>query len=475
MKPRVRIAPSPTGFLHVGTARAALYNWLFAKNQGGSFILRIEDTDLKRSSMEMSESIIESLKWLGLNWDEGPFFQSQRTSLYKKYALLSHKKGLSYSCWCSPEEIETRKNIVIAQKKAWKYDRQCLNLPLTKKQELSTQPYALRFFIPEGKVTFVDLLHNTLERDSSDIEDFVIWKTDGTPSYNFTCVIDDHEMGITHIIRGEDHISNTFKQILLYKAFHWEPPVFIHLPMILGPDRSKLSKRHGAVSVLEYQKQGVLPSALMNYLALLGWSPGGDKEVMSEQELIDLFSLDKLGKTPSIFDFAKLAWLNGEHINRLSDAELLNEVLHFAVEADSIRDAVSLQNENKEYLLKIVNLLKPRMRLLSDFVTQGVFFFKDPEEYDKKGVEKYFKTGLQYIPALLTKLVAIDSFDLQGIENVIRITAEELGIKAALLIHTLRLSLTGQTVGPSLFHIMEVLGKTRVIRRLEKVLSRDWD
>lgn len=507
MIPRVRIAPSPTGYLHVGTARAALYNWLFARNTGGQFILRIEDTDVNRSSSEMSEAIIESLKWLGLTWDEGPIFQSRRTELYKKYVDVAREKGVCYQCWCTSEEIEARKAEVMAQKKAWKYDRHCLNLAQARLPQSAAErakhlwypeknggypdlsgqsvneisipekPCAFRFLIPDGKVSFYDRLHGQLERDSVDIEDFVMWKSDGTPSYNFACVIDDHEMGITHVIRGEDHISNTFKQVLIYKALGWKPPEFVHLPMILGPDRSKLSKRHGAVSVLEYQKHGILPSALVNYLALLGWSPGGDREVMSVQEIIKLFSLEKLGVTASIFDKTKLEWVNGEHMNKLSDDKLLDEILHFvgtqrAVSSPDVGQGLkSLAQEDRPYLLKIINLLKPRMRLLSEFVPQADFFFKDPVEYDPAGVEKYFKTGLHYIPLLIDKFSALPALDLQNVENAIRILAEEQAIKPALLIHTLRLALTGKTVGPSLFHLMEVLGKERVIRRLEKIRS----
>ncbi|MCK4307364.1 glutamate--tRNA ligase [candidate division WOR-3 bacterium] len=465
MKPVTRIAPSPTGFLHVGTAHTALYNWLFARKHGGKFILRIEDTDIKRSDSAMSDVIIESLKWLGLEWDEGPYFQSDKFPVYKKYAkeLLQNKSA--YYCYCTPKELEERKKEAISQKKTRKYDRKCFNLSDAEKKRFENRPKAIRFFIPDGKVSFEDGLHNKVERDSQDIEDFVILKSDGTPSYNLACVVDDHELGITNVIRGEDHLVNTFKQILLYKAFGWKPPEFVHHPMILGTDRSKLSKRHGAVSVLDYKKQGILPEALVNFLALLGWSPGDDREIMSREELIDLFSLDRLSLTASVFDIKKLEWMNGEYIKKLSDEELLDRILALTVNCQ-------LLTVNKEYMLKIVNILKPRMQRLTDFGKFSGYFFEDPTQYESEGVDKYFK--LPEVQRRLTlvkdRFSELKEFNVEAIESAIRELASELGIKAALLIHPIRLALTGKTGGPSLFHIVEILGKEAVIRRLKKAL-----
>ncbi|MCK4353524.1 glutamate--tRNA ligase [candidate division WOR-3 bacterium] len=466
MKPIVRIAPSPTGFLHVGTARVALYNWLFAKKEGGKFILRIEDTDIKRSTAEMTDLIIESLKWLGLEWDEELYFQSKRFHIYKKYAEELLRDGICYPCYCTHNELESRKGIAIAQKKAWKYDRKCLNLSDEDKKGLARMPRALRFFVPEGKIEFDDKLHGKLEKDCSDIEDFVILKSDGTPTYNFACVIDDHEFKITHIIRGEDHISNTFKQILLYQKFGWEPPIFTHLPLILGSDRSKLSKRHGAISVLDYREQGILPEALINFLALLGWSAGEDREILSKDELIDSFSLERLSKTPAVFDYQKLEWMNGEYINKLSDEELLKRISKIGFGSREL-------NFDREYILKVVAILKERMRKLTDFWELGAYFFKEPKEYDKEGIEKHFKYPETQKRLLLleTRFSGLKDFNLETIEKAIRTTAEEFGIKAALIIHPMRLALTGRTVGPSLFHIVEILGKERVVKRLNKAIK----
>ncbi len=465
MKPVTRIAPSPTGFLHVGTAHTALYNWLFTRKHGGKFILRIEDTDIKRSDSAMSDVIIESLKWLGLKWDDGPYFQSDKFPIYKKYADLLLEKGKGYFCYCTPEELEERKKEAISQKKTRKYDRKCLDLSDFEKEKLKDRPKAIRFFIPDGKVSFEDGLHNKVERDSQDIEDFVILKSDGTPSYNLACVVDDYELGITNVIRGEDHLVNTFKQILLYKAFGWKPPEFVHHPMILGTDRSKLSKRHGAVSVLDYKKQGILSEALVNFLALLGWSPGNDREIMLRDELIELFSLDRLSLTASVFDIKKLEWMNGEYIKKLGDEELLDRVLN-------LPEPRTPNPEPREYMLKIVNILKPRMQKLTDFVKFSDYFFEDPTQYESEGVDKYFKIPevSQRLSLVKDRFSELKEFNVEAIESAVRKLASELGIKAALLIHPIRLALTGKTGGPSLFHIVEILGKEAVIRRLKKAL-----
>ncbi|MFA5031783.1 MAG: glutamate--tRNA ligase [bacterium] len=460
---KVRIAPSPTGYLHVGTARTAIFNWLLARNQKGKFVLRIEDTDIKRSSQEMTQSIIDSLKWMGLNWDEGPILQCDRLENYKKNAEELIKTKLCDFCYCTEEDLKPRKQNALAEKKSWKCNRPCLSLPADERQKWIMRPSAVRFFTEsDGKVSFMDKLHGELTKDLHDIEDFILMKSDGTPSYNFACVVDDHEMGITHILRGEDHISNTFKQIIIYKAFGWKPPVFIHVPMILGADRSKLSKRHGAVSVLEYRDKGILPETLVNFLALLGWSPGGDREVLSMEELISEFSLDKLGVTGSIFDYQKLEWMNGEHINRLSDDELLERIKNF-------EPSNKLLMGNDEYIKKVIALLKPRMKTLLDMES---YFFIEPTEYDEKGAGKYLtQEGKQRLELLKTRLSELTEFSVENIEAVIRKIAEELGIGAGLLIHPLRLALTGKTVGPSLFHLVEVLGKERVMQRIEKTMK----
>ncbi|HID93514.1 MAG TPA: glutamate--tRNA ligase [bacterium (Candidatus Stahlbacteria)] len=458
-QPRLRIAPSPTGFLHVGTARTALYNWLFARGRGGKFLLRVEDTDVQRSDEKMTAIIMESLKWLGLTWDEEPVFQSKRLHLYRKYAEQLVKKRACYYCYCTKEELERRRKLTIKEGKAWKYDRKCLNAPERK------QPRVIRFFIPEGEVSFYDEIHGLLKRDAKDIDDFIIMRADGIPTYNFACCIDDHHMGITHVIRGEDHISNTHKQILIYKALGWEPPKFAHLPLILGPDKSRLSKRHGAVPVLDYRDKGILPDALVNFIALLGWSPGRDREILNRDELIKLFSLDRISKSGAVFDMNKLEWMNGEYIRRMDDEQLYHEILPFIKKKTTYIE--------KSYLLRVIPLLKDRMRLLTDFWDLGYYFFEQPKDYDRVGIEKYFSDpeASKRLSLLKERFSQLTKFDLENIELSVRSLAKELNIKAGKLIHTTRLALTGKTVGPSLFHIVEVLGKEEVISRLNKAIE----
>lgn len=458
---RVRFAPSPTGFLHVGTAKIALYNFLLARKEKGKFILRIEDTDIERSSSQLADVIIESLEWLGLNWDEGPYFQSERKSIYKKYADELLKKKFVYPCYCTKEEIEERKKIIMKNGKSWKYDRRRPNLFPAEQKKLENRPYALRFFVNQS-ASFIDMIHGELKRDRNDISDFVIMKSDGMPTYNFACVIDDHLMEINCVIRGEDHISNTHKQLLLYNAFGWKPPKFAHLPLILGPDKSKLSKRHGALSVLEYRNMGFLPEALVNFLALLGWSPGDNREILSMDELVHLFSIDRIGKTGAVFDIRKLEWMNGEYIKNMSDEELLKRVIPF------IRVKVE-----KEYLLKVIEIMKERVKRLTDFWDFGSYFFIEPKEYEEKGVKKHFNNPyvIERLQLLRDKLNTVESFDVGEIENTIRTLARELNIGVGKLIHPMRLAITGTTVGPSLFHLTAILGKNKVIDRLDKAIE----
>ncbi|PIP13277.1 MAG: glutamate--tRNA ligase [bacterium (Candidatus Stahlbacteria) CG23_combo_of_CG06-09_8_20_14_all_40_9] len=463
---RVRIAPSPTGFLHVGTARTALYNFLFARNKKGKFILRIEDTDIERSSDEMVNVIIESLKWMGLHWNEGPYFQSERRDIYRKYADKLLQVGLVYPCYCTKEEIEERRERVIEKKKAWKYDRRCLYLTQKEKEQFeSKKAKALRFKV-EKSSSFEDLLHGKIERSKDNIEDFVIVKSDGMATYNFACVIDDHLMEITHVIRGEDHISNTHKQTLLYEAFGWAPPEFVHLPLILGPDRAKLSKRHGAISVLEYRDKGFLPEAFVNFLALLGWSPGNDREIISFDEMIELFSLERVGKRGAVFDIKKLEWMNGEYIKAMNNSELLHRLLPF------IEDKPGIEEKEEEYILHVIGLLKERLFLLSQFWELGSYFFIPPEQYDIESFTKYVKKGRaetkkEKIEEVIKTFKELKKFDREAVEYCVRGVAEGMGIKAGLIIHPIRFALTGKTFGPGLFELMEILGREKCIKRLE--------
>ena len=468
---RVRIAPSPTGYLHVGTAHTALFNWLFARHNKGTFILRIEDTDLARSTKEYEENIIEGLKWLGLYWDEGPYYQTQRLDLYLKYADELLKKGLAYYCYCTPEELEERRKEALAQKKPPRYDRKCLYLSDEERAryEREGRKPAIRLLVPEGKTVFNDIIRGEIEFNNEDIGDFVIMKSDGIPTYNFAVVIDDYTMGITHVIRGEDHISNTPKQLFIYNAFGWTPPEFAHLPLLLGPDRSKLSKRHGVTSVTEYKKMGYLPQALVNYLALLGWTPEENREIYTVEELIELFDLRRVTKNPGIFDITKLEWINTQHIRRLSLEELADLTYPFLKEAEWFEE----ENFNQEYYLKVLSLLQERLKTLAQIKEYADYFFVDDLDYDLETVKKVCKhpdTPL-YLEKIKDVWSQLSEFTAENLEVSLKKLAEENQIPTKNLVHPIRVALTNKTVGPGLYEIAEVLGKEKTLKRLEKFIQ----
>jgi len=464
---RVRIAPSPTGYLHVGTARTALFNYLFAKSKKGAFLLRIEDTDLKRSREEMVSLIIDGLKWMKLYWDEEIVYQSDYFDDYRERAIELLKGGLAYWCYCTPEELEERRSKAINKEGGWIYDRRCYNISEEQKQEFEKngRKKALRFLVPQGTTTFTDFIHGEIKRDNSEIEDFVILKSDGTPTYNFAVVLDDYRMGITHILRGDDHITNTPKQILLYKAFGFEIPEFGHVPLILGKDHSKLSKRHGAVSISYYKDEGFLHEAFVNYLSFLGWSPKTDKEIFSLDELIEAFSLENIHKTPAIFDLERLEWLNREWMNQIGVKDLA-----FRLKKYLKNNGINI--DDIKYLEKIVTVMGKRPRKLKHFIEYGDYFFSDDFKYDEEGIKKYFYPPLQNrLKILLEKLNELKSFSEQEIENIFREVSKELDCKAAELIHPVRIGVSGSTVGPGLFKLLEILGKERVIKRLQKLVK----
>jgi len=470
---RVRIAPSPSGFLHVGTARTAVYNFLFARHQGGKFILRIEDTDTARSSEEMVEVILDGLKWLGTDWDEGPIFQSRRFDLYREWGKKLAESGHSYWCFCTPEELEERRLAAISQKIAWKYDRKCLKLPPeeVESRKKAGQPAALRLKVPKGKTSFKDLVGGELERENADIEDMVSLRSDGRPTYNFAAVVDDYDMKISHVIRGNDHISNTFKQILLYRALGLPTPQFAHLPLILGADKKKVSKRQGAVAVTDYRDTGFLPETMLNFLALLGWSPGDGREIMSREELIRAFSLERVGAANPVFDLQKLEWMNGEYIRRLPDEELLARAFPFLEKASLAKPEE--KTSKRDYFLRVLPLLKERCRLLSDFAEMGNYFFKEEFDYDPKGAEKQFadhQTALR-LEKVAAAWKAVEPFSKALTEEALRLLAEKEGEKAAAFIHPIRLAITGKTMGPALFDLVEVLGRKRVLARLSRAVE----
>jgi glutamyl-tRNA synthetase len=464
--PRVRFAPSPTGFLHVGGARTALFNWLFARQAGGVFILRIEDTDFERSSQDMVQGILDGMRWLGLEWDEGPFFQSQRLPLYRSTAEKLRQSGHAYYCFCSKEELEQRRVAAVTAGRPPMYDRRCRAIdPSAAYARLQNgEPGALRFAVPVGGVTgFDDAVFGRVEFANAELEDFVLLRSDGVPTYHLSVVSDDLDMKLTHVIRGADHISNTPKQVLQYQALGEPLPVFAHLPLILGPDKSRLSKRHGATSVLAYREMGIVPEAFRNFLALLGWTPGSaGKEVFASSELIELFSLSGIARSNAVFDNDKLAWFNTEWIRRYSPQELLP-----LIEEEWARAGFHPGRSQQEILAAIA-LLQPRARSLKDFAGAFRGYFSDVYEYDTAAVAKFL--GDEKIRGMLVELGdgydRLDDFTEETAEQLLRAFAEETGVKAGALINGSRVALTGQGVAPSLFAVMASLGKERVVKRL---------
>ncbi len=469
---RVRMAPSPTGFLHVGSAHTALYNWLFARHNKGKFILRVEDTDTERSSEAMVQVILDGLKWLGIDWDEGPYYQSKRFHIYRKYVQQLLDKGKAYYCYCDPSDLEREKKAAYKRKEDWKYDRRCLHLSEKERgeKEASGLPKVVRFLVPDAAVTYNDLIHKQITREAKDIDDLVIMRSNGVPTYNLACVVDDHEMGITHVIRAVDHITNTPKQILIFRALGFSVPEFAHLPLILGKDKSKLSKRHGAVSVMEYEKQGYLPEAMFNYLALLGWSTGDDREIMNRKEIIESFNVERINPSNVVFDEQKLEWMNGQYIYNMEDEVLLERLRPSLIEFNLLAEKDI--DENKSWLLEICRLVKLRLKILSDINDVGRYFFVEDFEYEEEGWKKNLNSEtVGMIDAFMRKLEMIDDYNANSIEACVRTYAETHQLKARQIIHPLRFFVTGKQGGPGLFETMELIGKKRCINRLRRSIN----
>ncbi len=459
MKVRTRFAPSPTGYLHIGGARTALFNWLFAKHHKGAFVLRIEDTDVARSTTESIQAILDGMEWLGLNWDEGPIFQSQRFDLYRKYAYELLEKGLIYRCYCTPAELEARREAALKEGRPPKYDGRCAGIkaPLDK-------PFALRFMVLPGTTSFNDVIKGPISFDNASIEDLIILRSDGTPTYNFCVVVDDATMDITHVIRGDDHINNTPKQILLYKALGHELPVFAHLPMILGSDKTRLSKRHGATSVMAYKEMGYLPHALVNYLARLGWS-SGDQEIFSIEELIEKFSLENVGKSSGVFNPEKLLWLNQHYIKETPPEELGRLVLPFFKE-------LGLDAGGGERLQKIIATLRERAKTLKELAEGAAFYFKEKAEYDPKAAQKFLTPdNIELFNTLLERLGGLTEFTDKSVEVAFNSILDEKGLKLGKLAQPVRVALTGGTVSPGIFEMIDAMGKDMTVRRLRDAVA----
>jgi glutamyl-tRNA synthetase len=471
---RVRFAPSPTGYLHVGGARTALFNWLFARGRGGAFVLRIEDTDAEKSSAEMVDAITDGLRWLGLDWDEGPIFQSERRARHREAAESLVSSGRAYRCFCPKERIEADRQAARSRGETYLYPGTCRDLPAdeAERRAAAGEPHVIRFRVESGETTFTDRVYGAVTVDNATIGDFVLARSDGGPTYHLAVVIDDADMGITHVIRGEDHLSNTPKQVRIYEAIGRTPPVFVHLPVILGPDRRKLSKRHGAASIGAYRDEGILPEALFNFLALLGWSTGDDTELMSREELIAAFSLDRVIRKSAIFDRAKLEWMNGQYFSRC-DEDRLVELVTPVLEKAGLFDPRYLAEEAAWYR-GVLRLLRDRAHRLDDFVRHGEPFFRDDFEYEPEAVAKRWKSErtVEFLGRARDRYAALEVFDAERIEAATRELAGELEVSAAKLIHPVRVAVTGRAVGPGLFELLALVGREETVRRIDRAI--DW-
>ncbi|MCX7013638.1 MAG: glutamate--tRNA ligase [Candidatus Sumerlaeota bacterium] len=463
---RVRFAPSPTGYLHVGGARTALFNWLFARRQGGRFVLRIEDTDEARSTDEAINQIIEGLRWLGLDWDEGPHFQSKRLDLYRAAADQILESGHAYRCFCTNERLETLREEAKAAKKLFVYDRKCASLDPAEsgRRAAAGEPHVLRLRVPdEGVAAVEDLIRGTVKVDRSQLGDFVLTRTDGMPTFNFANVIDDHDMGITHVIRGEDHLPNTPRHLLLYRAFGYEPPRFAHVPMILGPDRAKLSKRHGAVSVLAYRDEGYLPEAMVNFLALLGWSLDDKTDFLTREQLIENFSIERINKAGAIFNLEKLQWLNGVHFRALGEAESTRRAREFMA-----AHGVNVEAYDHGWLDKIIALQIERSRNLAQLQQNLRYFLSDEFQHDEKAVAKHLRKegAAPLLNEWIQLLSAAPALDHETLEPQLRALSERLQVSFSKLMQPCRVALTGVDASPGLFDVLDALGKERALKRL---------
>ena len=458
---RVRFAPSPTGALHIGGVRTALFNWLFARRHGGKFILRIEDTDQTRSTDESIQIILDGMKWLGLDWDEGPFRQTERMAVYREHVERLLKTGKAYYCYCTPEELEARRKEALAAGRPPKYDRKCRSLSAP----IAGRTPAVRFLSSdEGQTVVHDLIRGAVTFENQQLDDLIIQRSDGFPTYNFAVVVDDVTMSISHVIRGDDHLNNTPRQIQLYRALGYEPPEFAHLPMILGSDKTKLSKRHGATAVTEYIALGYLPEALVNYLARLGWSHG-DQEIFSNQELTEKFSLESVGKAPSIFNAEKLLWLNHHYIQQADPGRLAELVLDLLKKDGTITAG---KEPDLEWFKKLVKILTERSHTLAEMKNAALPFIVDDITMDEKAKAKHLTPDVASLLSQLSeRLKAAEPFTHEEVEKVFNAIVVEKGLKLGKLAQPVRVALTGGTVSPGIFEVIEIMGKEKTIKRID--------
>ena len=472
---RVRYAPSPTGYPHVGNIRTALFNWLFARHEGGKFIVRVEDTDVARRVEGAEETILDSLRWLGMDWDEGPYYQSKRLRLYHEAAERLVAQGDAYYCYCPSERLKEMRAEQARRKQPPGYDRRCRHLTDEERAEREAEgaPPVVRFKTPtEGQTTFNDLIWGEVAFKHSTIDDFVLLKSDGYPTYHLANVVDDHLMEITHVLRAEEWLSSTPRHLLLYQALGFEPPQFAHLPMILGSDRAKLSKRHGAVSITEYREQGYLPETMVNFLALLGWSLDDKTELLSREELVRNFSLERVSRTAAVFNPDKLSWMNGVYIRGLTADRFYQAAEPYLMGDEAAAKAVI---SDEGYVREILPLVQERARTLTEVVELTRFFFVEEPDYDPalliaKKMDR--ESTVRALEIAKQRLEPSEAFDEESLEAILRPLAEELGLKTGQLFGVLRVAVTGLTAAPPLFQTMSVLGKERCLKRVEMALDR---
>jgi len=459
---RLRFAPSPTGYLHIGGARTALFNWLLARKLGGTFILRIEDTDVARSTQESVDAILQGMAWLGLDWDEGPFYQSDNFPLYKEKVQRLLSQGKAYKCYCTAEELEAKREKALKEGGKPKYDGTCRSID----EQSSDRPFVIRFKAPQDGVTaFNDLIKGPISFNNEELDDLIIQRTDGTPTYNFVVVVDDASMNITTVIRGDDHINNTPRQILLYQALDQPVPQFAHVPMILGSDKTRLSKRHGATSVMAYRDMGLLPEAMINYLVRLGWS-FGDEEIFSREELIEKFSIEAVGKSAGVFNPEKLLWLNAHYIKTGDPERLANLLLPFLDE----RGVATVAGGPS--LPAVVKTLQERSKTMLEMADGALFYYVRDLVFDEESLIKHVKPESSgYLHALVNALGAIAAFSHDSIEAAFKAVCTDLGIKMGQIGPVVRIALSGGTVSPSIYEVMEVLGREETCRRLERAIA----
>ncbi len=474
MTVRVRFAPSPTGYLHVGGARTALFNWLFARKEGGVFVLRIEDTDRERSREEHTRAILHGLEWLGLTWDEGPFFQSEGVERHREDVRRLLERGAAYRDFSTPEELERDREEEKAAGRRLRRARARAEVLGGEAETLEAEgrPFAVRFRVPGGETVWEDRIHGEMRFRNEEIDDFVILRSDGTPTYNLAVVSDDTAMGITHVIRGDDHLSNTPKQILLYEALGRPVPEFGHVPMILGADGRRLSKRHGATAVGEYERQGILPSAMVNFLALLGWNPGDEREVMTLEELVEAFTLERVLRKSAVFDVEKLLWLNGQHLARMEPDELLELAGPRFVERGLAAEGDL--RERREWYLHLLDLLRIRGRTLDEIVAHAEPFLRKEVTFDPGAVRKHWARDPGAVAERLASLrerLARAPWEAGALEEALRGLAGELELGAGKLIHPLRVAVTGRKAGPGIFDVLVLLGRERSLARLDAALE----